>query len=140
MKSIASRFKKNVWYNWVFAACVFLYLIYLSLSWFYLPGKLKQVTESDVSKMIGREITVGDIRFNPFKLSLTVKDLSVSDPSGEPLAEWDSLLVNFSLLRSVFSWGLAYSEIRLDNPHFNIVKLKKGFNFSDIIERLSSFS
>ncbi len=137
MKSITDRLKGVAWYKWVLAACLFFYLIYLSISYLYLPGKLKNLTESDVSKMIGREITVGDIRFNPFYLSLTVRDFSVSDTPEDPLIEWDQLLVNFSLWRSLFSWEIAYSEISLDNPYINIVKLKKGFNFSEIIENLS---
>ena len=138
MKAIKDRLKGFAWYNWVLSALILLYLVFLSLSWLYLPGKLKQVTEIDISKMIGHEITVGDIRFNPFILSLTVQDLSVSDASREPLVAWDNLLVNFGFWKSIFSWEIAYNEIALDNPRVNIIKYKKGFNFSDIIERLSS--
>jgi hypothetical protein len=138
MSSIKSRLKLIKWYYWVLAACLFLYLIYLSLSLFYLPDKLKKTLESDVSTLIGREITAGDIRFNPFGLSLKVGNFSVSDTNEGHLVAWDNLLVDFGLWKSVFLFGIAFDELSLDNSQINIVKLKKDFNFSDIIEKLSS--
>lgn len=138
MSTIKTRLKLIKWYQWVLASCLFLYLVYLSLSWFYLPGKLKKTLETDVSTMIGREITAGEIRFNPFKLSLKIENFSVSDSNEGPLAAWDNLLVDFGLWKSVFLFGIAFDELSLDNSRINIVKLKTGFNFSDIIEKLSS--
>ena len=61
----------------------------------------------------------------------------VSDKSGKPLIAWNQLEINFSVLKSVFSWGIALDGINLDNPKVNIVKDKEGFNFDDIIKRLS---
>ncbi len=138
MSTIKTRLKLITWYQWVLASCLFLYLIYLSLSWFYLPGKLKKTLETDVSTLIGREITAGDIRFNPFKLSLKIENFSVVDSGDTPLASWDNLLVDFGLWKSLFLFGIAFDELSLDNSHINIIKLKRGFNFSDIIEKLSS--
>ena len=138
MEKKAERFKLRSWHRWVLSVCAVLFLIYLSLSWFYLPGKLKRVTEVNVSEMIGREITVENIHFNPFEISLTVMALSVSDTEDGPLVAWDNLLVDFGFWRSIFSWEIALSEVALDNPRIKIVKLEEGFNFSDIIETLSS--
>jgi hypothetical protein len=138
MGTIKSRLRLITWYQWLIASLLFLYLIYLSLSWLYLPGKLKRTMETDVSAMIGREITVSDIRFNPFKLSLKIEHLSVSDSNEGPIAAWDMLLVDFGLWKSVFLFGIAFDELSLDNSCINIVKLKSGFNFSDIIKKLSS--
>jgi hypothetical protein len=138
MSTIKTRLKLIKWYQWVLASCLFLYLVYLSLSWFYLPGKLKKTLETDVSTLIGREITAGDIRFNPFKLSLKIENFSVSDSNDGALAAWDNLLVDFGLWKSVFLFGIAFDELSLDNSRINIVKLKTGFNFSNIIEKLSS--
>ncbi|NLA76094.1 MAG: hypothetical protein GX846_11600, partial [Deltaproteobacteria bacterium] len=95
MESLTSRLKPKTWYQWAFTVCLFLYLVYLSISWFYLPGKLTEVLEKDVSAMIDRDIAVSNISFNPFKLSLEIKDLSVSSKDNEPLLSWDNLLVNF---------------------------------------------
>ena len=138
MKIIAGRIKDTPWYCWLLAFCLVCYLIYIILSLFYLPGKLESITETDASRMIGRKISAGDISFNPFTLSLTIQDLSVPDTPGEPLVGWDHLLVNFGFWKSVFTWEIAFDEIRLDNPQINIIKQKNGFNFSDIIEKLTA--
>ena len=138
MSSITDRLKGIAWYKWVSAACVFLYLIYLSLSWLYLPGKFKRVTETDVSTMIGREISVEKISFNPFTLSLSADNFSISEKDKTHLVAWDQLVVNLGFWRSVFSWGIALDQFYLDSPSIKIVKDKDGFNFNDIIERLST--
>ncbi|MBN1905601.1 MAG: DUF748 domain-containing protein [Deltaproteobacteria bacterium] len=140
MGTIKTRLRLIKWYQWVLASSLFLYLVYLCLSWFYLPGKLKNTLETDVSTLIGREITTGDIRFNPFKLSLQIENLSVSDSNDGHLAAWDNLLVDFGLWKSVFLFGIAFDELSLDNSRINIIKFKTGFNFSDIVEKLSSGS
>lgn len=138
MSTIKTRLKLIKWYQWLLASSLFLYIVYLSLSWLYLPGKLKKTLEIDVSTLIGREIIAGDIRFNPFKLSLKIENLSLSDSDNASLVAWDNLFVDFGLWKSVFLFGIAFDELSLDNSRINIVKLKEGFNFSDIIERLSS--
>ncbi len=138
MKSITERFKGARWFFRGLVFCAVIYMIYIALSFFYLPGKLKKVIETDASRMTGREIRVGDIRFNPFYLSLTIKGLSVSDTPEAPLIAWDQVLVNLSFWRSLFLWGIAFDEISLDNPLINIIKYREGFNFSNIITNLSS--
>lgn len=138
MNPIATRLKGVAWYHWLFVSIIFIYLIFIALSYFYLPGKLKRVTETDVSKMIGREISVETIQFNPFILSLTVNKFSIADKPENPLVTWDQLMADFGFWKSIFSWEIAFDELRLDKPRFNIIKQKNGFNFSDIIERVST--
>ena len=137
MKSIAVRLKGVAWYKWLFASLMFIYLIYIALSYLYLPGKLESVTRKDAAELIGREISVEKIKFNPFVLSLTINKFSIADKPEKPLAAWDRLYVNLSLWKSLFLWEIALDEIDLDQPRFNIVKHKSGFNFSDIIEKVS---
>ena len=138
MNSITDRLKGIAWYKWVLTACVFLYLTYLSLSGFYLPGKLKRLTETDISTMIGREISVEKISFNPFTLSLSADNFSISEKDKTHLVAWDQLVVNLGFWRSVFSWGIALDQFYLESPSIKIRKDKEGFNFNDIIERLSA--
>ena len=138
MKPVSGRIKEIPWYGWTFAVCVIIYLTYISVSFFYLPGKLKGVIETDASKIIGRKIHVGDIRFNPFILSLTVKDFAISDRPEAPLVAWNQLTVNINFWKSVFFREIAFDGIMLNSPAINIIRQKDGFNFSEIIERLSA--
>ncbi len=137
MKSVTDRLKGIAWYKWLLAVMALFYIIYISVSYLYLPGKLKEITETDVSEMTGREISVEKISFNPFILSLTVTNFSVSDKPEKPLIAWDNLLINFSFWKSLFSWEAAFDQVQIDSPQINIIKNKNGFNFSDIIEKLS---
>ncbi|MFC1838566.1 DUF748 domain-containing protein [Thermodesulfobacteriota bacterium] len=138
MASITRYLKRVKWYQWILSALFFTYLIYIALSYLYLPGKLKSITATDVSALIGRDISVEKYEFNPFILSLKINRLSIPDKPDNPLASWDQLLINISFWKSLFSWGIVLDELKLDSPEVNIIKHKTGFNFSDIIDRLSN--
>ncbi len=132
------RVKQVRWYQWLFTALILLYIVYVALSYLYLPGKLKQVAETDIAGRIGRNISAERISFNPFTLSLTIEGFLVSDQPGKPLVGWQRLFVNFSLLKSLFKWEIALDEFSIDRPEINIEKNGDRFNFSDIIDRLDT--
>lgn len=138
MSSITRNLRRFKWYQWLLSGLVFVYLVYIALSYFYLPGKLKRITETDVSGLIGREISADTINFNPFILSLTVNGFAISDESEKSLVAWEQVFINFSFWKSLFSWGVVLDELKLDKPEINIIKDRTGFNFEDIIDNLSS--
>lgn len=125
------------WYHWLLVALVSAYLLYIALSYLYLPNKLKQMVETDVAQMIGRDIRVERFEFNPFDLSLTVGEFAIVDKPDAPLVGWQRLNVNFSPWRSLFQWQIALQTLQLDLPQFNIEKNTEGFNFSDILDRFA---
>jgi len=136
--SIASRLKLVRWYHWVLVALVLIYLVYVALSYFYLPGKLKRVTETDVAALIGRSISVERIKINPFILSFNIEEVSVADQPERPLVGWQRLLVNFDFWESLFKWEIALDEFSIDRPEINIEMHPDGFNFSDILQRVAA--
>ncbi len=138
MNFYLSRLKQIRWYQWLLAALVLIYIIYIALSFMYLPNKLKQVVKTDVSDLIGRDIDVERFDFNPFVLSLKVDRLSIADKPGKPLVGCRQLMVNFSFWKSVFQLEIALDELAIDQPEINIEKHGDRFNFSDIIERFNS--
>ena len=79
MSAIVKSLKQWRWYRWVSVVVVLLYLLYIALSYLYLPGRLKEVVETDVAQLLGRDIQVQRIAFNPFTLSLTVEQFSLAD-------------------------------------------------------------
>ena len=138
MLPVITGLKGVAWYKWLTGFFMLLYLIYIAISYLYLPNKLKSVTETDVSEMIGREISVGKIAYNPFYLSLKVTGLSIADETERDLVSWNEMYINFGFWKSLFTWKIALNEFRLDRPAISIVKQGDRFNFSDIIERLAS--
>ena len=125
-------------WQWLLAALVLIYIIYIALSYLYLPNKLKQVVETDVAELIGRNIAVERFEFNPFVLSLKVVGFSIADKPEKPLVALDNLFADFSFWRSLFSWQIVVEELALDRPKINIEKYQNRFNFSEIIEKFNS--
>lgn len=123
------------WHQWLLAALVLLYLLYVALSYLYLPGKLQQVVQTDVAKLIDRDIQVQRIAFNPFTLALEVEQFAIADRPGQPLLAWQRLYVNLDLWGSLFGWQLRLSELDLDAPGINIERRPQDFNFSSILAR-----
>lgn len=123
------------WYQWLLAALVLLYVIYIALSYLYLPGKLQAVVQQDVAELIGRDISVQRIAFDPFGLALEVEQFSIADRPQQPLLEWQRFYVNVELWKSLFGWQLRLAQVDLDQPHINIERRKDDFNFSSILER-----
>lgn len=138
MTTAATKLKQLRWYQWLFIAVAFIYLVYVALSYFYVPNKLKQVVEEDVAELLGRELSVAPIEFNPFDLSVRIKAFSIADKSETPLLSWQEFYVNFTPWGSLFSWNLQFEDLLLDQPSINIEKRGDRFNFSDILERLSA--
>jgi len=64
--AIRQTLKHWEWRQWTVAVCAVLYLLYVALSYLYLPGKLKDVVQTDVAQLLGRDTQVQRIAFNPF--------------------------------------------------------------------------
>lgn len=138
MTTLTARLKQLSWKQWTLVALVLIYLLYIALSYLYLPGKLKQVVETDVSELVGRDITVERFEYNPFDLSLRVFGLNVPDKPDAPLLAWEQFYVNFTPWGSLFGWELKLEALQLDKPVVNIDKNGDQFNFSDILARFAS--
>jgi hypothetical protein len=136
--AIRQMLKQWRWYQWTLVVCAVLYLIYIALSYLYLPGKLKDVVQTDVAHLLGRDIQVQRIAFNPYTLSLTVDQFAIADRPQLPLVAWNKLFVNFDAWGSLFGWRIRFSDVQLDAPRIAIEQRKDGFNFSNILTRLAS--
>ncbi len=76
-------------------------LLLLALAAWQVPEITRRTLTRDVAAMLGREVQVGRITFNPFSLTLRVHDFAVAQPGGaQPLlaiaevdasASWKSL-------------------------------------------------
>lgn len=136
--TLANRIKQLRWKHWVMVVLALIYLLYVALSYLYLPEKVKQVVATDVAELLGRKITIQRFEFNPFALSFSVYGLEVPDQPEQPLLAWDQLYVNFAFWGSLVDWEIDLQDVRLVGPHINIAQQKDGFNFQDILQRLAA--
>jgi uncharacterized protein involved in outer membrane biogenesis len=128
LNTILHRFKKPlIWCGAVLAALVL-------LGFFAVPPLAKAVLMKRLSATLHREVTIQQVRFNPFTLSLTLKGFLVKDrDSRERFVSFDELYLNlesFSVLRR----ALILKEVRLSQPFIRIVRHQDNtYNLSDLL-------
>ena len=121
----------------IFAAAVVVLIAgYAAFGFLGVPRLLRSNLESFVSTHYSRSVSIGDIRFNPFTLSLEIRDLSLPDTDGQPMLAFSRLFVNLGII-SIWRRGPSFQEIALEDPFervlirpdgtLNLADLGKGF-------------
>ncbi|MDO3381219.1 DUF748 domain-containing protein [Gilvimarinus algae] len=133
--------------NWIRIAAyaaltlaVLVYLCYIAAAYFYVPDKLKTLVQEQGSETIGRAVTVESFQYNPFTFELTSNELAIADQPGAPLLQWQQVRINLGFWASLFNLHLVLEEIHVLEPKASIVQSADGFNFDDILQRLSASS
>jgi hypothetical protein len=124
--------------RWLIFGAVVVVLIgaYAAFGFFGVPRLLRSNLESFVSTHYSRRVSIGDIRFNPFTLSLEIRAFSLPDADGQPMLAFSRLLVNLGIV-SIWRRGPSFQEIALEDPFervlirpdgtLNLADLGKGF-------------
>ena len=79
------------------------------------PRILRYQAAEFVRHEYGRELSVGEIRFNPFRLQLEIEDLSLPDADGRPMLAFERLFVDFEA-SSLWKRAFYFRELTLDGP------------------------
>jgi len=94
---------------WVLAAVV----LYTLAGFFLVPWLAGWLAENKVREVLGRELRIGDIDFNPYTFTLEVTDFDLADPDGHELVVFERLFVNFTLV-SLIDQAWTFQQIRLE--------------------------
>ena len=114
------------------AAAVTLVAAYAAAGFWLVPKILRDKVEAFASESYGREVEIGEIRFNPFTFELEVDGFSFPDADGAPLASFEKLLVNLEL-SSLWRVGASFKEISIDRPYIRpVIRADGEFNFADL--------
>ena len=109
-----------------------LIVLYILFGFIGAPFIVRGILEKQVAAAIKRQVTVESVRVNPLTLSVTLRQLSVREPGGDPFADVDEVYANLQTA-SVFKWALVLKTVRLANPDIHLVRTgETTFNFSDI--------
>lgn len=116
-------------------------LILFGVAAWQVPKVLHGVLTDDVSKMIGRDVSVGKITFNPFTLTVRAQDLAVAQPGAQtPLMTLAELDASASWT-SLFWFAPVVDRLTLRQPNIAIVREDVlRFNFSDIEQRVAELT
>ena len=126
--------------RWLIATTLFL-VLFTVVGFLVLPPIVKSQAEQRLSAELGRTVTIGKIRLNPYALSVTVENFDIRLKVGEgSFLGWNRLYVNFDALSSLLGdWVL--SDVELDGFHVGVIILPDGkLNFADLLEPKFCFS
>ncbi len=100
-------------------------LVLYTLGGFFLaPWWLERTAVKKVDDL-GRSLTVGDVKVNPFLLTIQVLDSTMHDTDGELLISYDEYFWDFQL-SSLFRWAWTFREIRLNGFYLNLERFRPG--------------
>lgn len=139
LRSLKLRFTRRA--GKILLGIVAVALILCGIAAWQVPKILQNVLTGDVSKMIGREVSVGKISFNPFTLTVRARDLAVAQPGSQtPLLSLAELDVS-AAWSSLFWFAPVVDRLTLRQPNIAIVREDvTRFNFSDIQQRVAEMS
>lgn len=109
---------------------------FLLLSYLVLPRVLQSQAEKYIRERTGHHLAMDRPEFNPFKLSLHLANLRLTEPDGKPLLSFRDLIVDFSA-SSAFRRALVFDDIRLDGLNASVVLLSDGrMNWSALLDAM----
>lgn len=115
-----------------------LLLLYTVTGFLILPPIVRSIAVKQLSQQLNREVSIEQVKINPFALSTTVCGLLIKDRDGEPFVLWDEVYVNFQA-SSLFTRAWTFKEISTSRPHVRVqMNWDYTFNFSDILEKFST--
>ncbi|CAB3655717.1 hypothetical protein CEY09_17335 [Achromobacter marplatensis] len=139
LRSLKLRFTRRA--GKILLGIVAVVLILCGIAAWQVPKVLQNALTGDVAKMIGREVSVGKITFNPFTLTVRARDLAVAQPGSQtPLLSLAELDVS-AAWSSLFWFAPVVDRLTLRQPNIAIVREDvTRFNFSDIQQRVAEMS
>ncbi|MBS0382744.1 MAG: DUF748 domain-containing protein [Proteobacteria bacterium] len=124
--------------KWLLIAAIAL-IVYGLLGFFAAPPVIRAQIQKHASATLGREVTIGHVRFDPYTLRLQLDRLQVDGRAGEPpFIAVDRAVINASWT-SLFRLAPVLDVLELHHPQIRIVRTAPGqFNFSDILKQLAA--
>jgi uncharacterized protein involved in outer membrane biogenesis/outer membrane protein OmpA-like peptidoglycan-associated protein len=110
-------------------------VLFAAVGFLAVPPLVRSQLEKFVREELQRELTVGEIKLNPFDLKLEIRDVSLKDKDGSLLAAFERLLVDYEIFPALTQRAFGFREISLARPVANAVIDKAGsLNFARLIE------
>ncbi|EEO26883.1 DUF748 domain-containing protein [Oxalobacter paraformigenes] len=131
-----SRIKRTIALFLAFASASLIVAIVAAV--FFLPGIVQSKAREFAAENFNRELTVQKIELDPFRLTVRLEGVRLSEPGQErAFVSFDHLFVEFSP-RTFSEFNPVIRQIRLVNPTVHIVRRQSGkYNVDDMVTYLS---
>lgn len=100
-------------------------ILYTLLGFFAVPRIARAQLESYVTEQLHRQVSVGEIRFNPFAFDTSIAGLTLREADGSPVVSFRHLYVNAELA-SIWQRAVVLKEVQLSAPDTNAIIAKDG--------------
>ncbi|HEY4069545.1 MAG TPA: DUF748 domain-containing protein, partial [Burkholderiaceae bacterium] len=120
---------------WVVGIVLALVLV----TWLGVPALIKWQAPPRLSTLLGRTVTLGDVGFKPWSLTLTVDQFAIAGrASGDaPLLKIKHALVDVST-SSLFRLAPVIEAVEVDAPELRVARTSEGhYDIDDLIERFT---
>src|SRR5215471_8952190 len=102
------------------------------------PPLLRGKIASTLSDKFHRQVSIEQIRFNPYTLTATIRGFLMKERQSQtPAVSFDELVISLEM-RSLFRLAPVVKELRLVKPYINVVRNEdRTYNFSDLINEFT---
>ena len=107
---------------WIVLALV----AYTAVGFWLVPFVAKKQLPAIIDADYGLTATVGEIKFNPWSLTLEVTDFQLNDPDEMPLMDFERLFINLQT-SSIINWAVTLKELSLTKPEIHVLR----YSFDD---------
>src|SRR5512138_2312990 len=119
-------------WRWLVVAATVL-AVYAALGFLVAPRVLRRQLQERGTAALRREVTVAEVKVNPFTLAITIRGLEVKDLHAPRLAGWESLYVRLAPWK-VLRGAVGVAEIHLVRPSGRIALDRAGrLNVQDLL-------
>ncbi len=117
-----------------------LYCLLMLAAILLLPAYLNQRICAEVEAQSGRQLSIQNLSFNPFRLALTAEQVKLAEADkSTAFVQIERVYLNLSSA-SLWRGALVLDELLISKPRLHIVRLKPSgqFNFSDIVAKIEA--
>ena len=117
-----------------------LIVLFAIVGFFVVPPVAKHYLVKGLSEKLHRQVTIDDIKINPFALTVLIKGFTIKErSSSEVFVSFSELFLDLQA-ESIYQRAPILREIRLANPYARIVRNDDGttYNFSDLLQEFSA--
>ncbi len=123
---------------WAAAFVAALVGLYALVGFKVAPGLVRDQAIKYVRQNYGRELRIGEVRIDPFKLQAEIRDLAIPDADGSPMLGFRRLFVDFELA-SLWQRTLIFKDVIVEVPEVRAVIRRGGaMNFADLAPKKSA--
>jgi uncharacterized protein involved in outer membrane biogenesis len=113
--------------------------LYALLGFQLAPRIVRDQAISFVREQYARELRIGAVRINPFRLDLELRDVALPDADGQTMLGFSRLLVDLELGSSLWQRAAAFRAVVLEAPTARVVVRPDGrVNLADLAPKNAS--